>query len=263
MRNQLIDTMVKNLLPVIPLWLRQRLWVISQGGLVRWPPIGRARPESLWRLTPISRLQGLDRGQPIDRYYIERFLATHAQDIRGRVLEIADDTYTRRLGGSRVTQSDVLHIEAGHPKTTIVADLTHPDSLPPDAFDCVICTQTLPVIYDLRAAAHTLQRILKPGGVLLATVPGISKISRYDMDRWGYYWGFTSLATQRLLAEVFGAAQVDVRAHGNVLAAVAFLHGLAAEELEQAELEYHDPDYEVNITARAVKAAAVEGGAHG
>jgi SAM-dependent methyltransferase len=260
MRSQLINTIVKSVLPTVPLWLRQRLWVVYQQGLVRWPPVGRVRPESLWRLKPISRIHGLDRGQPIDRYYIERFLRVHAGDIQGHVLEIADDTYTRQFGGSRVVRSDVLHVEEGHPKTTIVADLTCADYLPCDAFDCIILTQTLPVIYDLQAAVATLHRILKPGGVMLATLPGISKISRYDMERWGYFWSFTSLSAWRLFASAFGEAHVEVQARGNVLIAVAFLHGLAAEELTPDELEYHDPDYEVNITARVVKAESSIGG---
>jgi SAM-dependent methyltransferase len=187
----------------------------------------------LRRLKPISRVFGFDRGLCIDRYYIENFLAKHAEDIRGHVLEIGDDTYTRRFGGDRVARSDVLHVQEGNPKATIVADLTCADSIPSDTFDCIIFTQTLQFIYDVRAAIRHLYRILKPGGVLLATFPGISQISRYDMDRWGDYWRFTTLSARRLFEEVFPPGNVTVRAYGNVLAAVAFLHGLSAEELRR------------------------------
>ncbi|MDT7947006.1 MAG: methyltransferase domain-containing protein [Thermoflexus sp.] len=169
------------------------------------------------------------------------------------MLEIGDDTYTRRFGGDRVARSDVLHVQEGNPKATIVADLTCADSIPSDTFDCIIFTQTLHVIYDVRAAIRHLHRILKPGGVLLATFPGISQINRYDMDRWGDYWRFTTLSARRLFEEVFPPGNVTVRAYGNVLAAVAFLHGLSAEELRREELDYHDPDYELIITVRAVK----------
>jgi SAM-dependent methyltransferase len=134
--------------------------------------------------------------------------------------------------------------------------LTSADHIPSDTFDCVILTQTLQVIYDVPAALRTLYRILKPGGVALVTVAGISKISRYDMDRWGYYWSFTSRSVQRLFQDLFPPTHVRVEAHGNVLAAVAFLHGLATEELRQAELEAFDPDYEMLITVRAVKPQA-------
>jgi SAM-dependent methyltransferase len=247
--SELVKAALKALLPAPARhWLRakfQRLTV--------WPPVGSVRFGDLRRLKPISRVFGFDRGLCIDRYYIENFLAKHAEDIRGHVLEIGDDTYTRRFGGDRVARSDVLHVQEGNPKATIVADLTCADSIPSDTFDCIIFTQTLQVIYDVRAAIRHLHRILKPGGVLLATFPGISQISRYDMDRWGDYWRFTTLSARRLFEEVFPPGNVTVRAYGNVLAAVAFLHGLSAEELRREELDYHDPDYELIITVRAVK----------
>lgn len=217
-------------------------------------PLGRVRFGSLRRLTPLSREFGYDRGLPIDRYYIERFLFANASDIRGRVLEVADDTYTRRFGGSRVTQSDVLHVE-GQPGATIIGDLTSADHIPSDTFDCVILTQTLQFIYDVPAALRTVRRILKPGGTVLATLPGITPIDRYEMDRWGCYWAFTSLSVQRLFEAEFSTRGISIEAHGNVLAASAFLYGLAAEELEQRELDAHDPDYQVVITVRALRPA--------
>ena len=51
------------------------------------PLVGKVRFGDLKRLTPISPKWGLDRGRPIDRSYIESFLAQHASNIRGRVLE--------------------------------------------------------------------------------------------------------------------------------------------------------------------------------
>ncbi len=217
------------------------------------PPVGWVNLGSLGRVKPISQDFGFDRGLPVDRYYIENFLARHAKDIQGHVLEIKEPLYTYKFGGDRITKSDILHVEAGNPKATIVADLTNADHLPPDTFDCIILTQTLQFIYDVPAAIKTLHRILKPGGVLLVTVSGISQISSEDMERWGQYWSFTTLSTQRLFKEVFDQDKVEVIAYGNVLSAIAFLHGLATEELEQSKLDYHDPDYQVLISIRAVK----------
>lgn len=216
-------------------------------------PVGGVNFGDLRRPAPVSRVFGLDRGTPVDRYYIEQFLRSHASEIQRRVLEVGDNFYTRKFGGRRVTRSDILHVTGGNPKATIVADLTRSDDIPADAFDCVILTQTLQFIYDVKAAIRTLYRILKPGGVLLSTVPGISQISRYDMDRWGEYWRFTTLSVRRLFTEVFPPENVRVNAHGNVTAAIAFLHGLAAEELFPEELSHNDPDYELLITLRAVK----------
>lgn len=201
---------------------------------------------------PTSRVFGLDRGHPIDRYYIERFLETQAADIRGRVLEIGEDTYTRRFGGSRVRRRDVLHLWP-EPQATIVADLTAADAIPDATFDCFIMTQTLPFIFDVRAALRHARRILKPGGVLLLTVPGISQVSRYDAERWGDYWRFTPQAVQRLLEEHFSAEAVRITTYGNVRVAAALLDGLAQEDLEPGVLDPVDPDYPVLMTARAVR----------
>ena len=231
-----------------------RRWLqAQQRRLTRWPLVGWVRFGSLRRLQPVSRVFGFDRGQPIDRYYIEAFLQRHSADIRGRVLEIGDPGYTRKFGGDRVTRSDVLHTVPGNPQATLVGDLATGQGIPEKAFDCMILTQTFLVIYDVQAAIANAHAALKPGGVLLATVPGISQISRYDMDRWGDYWRLTDASVHRLFGDVFGAENVTIITHGNVLVACAFLHGLAAHELKQEELYYHDPDYQVLITVRAVR----------
>lgn len=234
-----------------------RHWVVRQRrrlGL-QWPHAGAVRFGSFHRLSPISPIFGLDRGLPIDRYYVEAFLAEHASDVRGRALEMGDPYYIQKFGGDRVETIDVMHVAEGNPRATIVADLTRADHVRSDAFDCVIFTQSLQMIYDVRAALRHLHRILAPGGVLLLTSHGISRIGRrLGRDDWGEYWRITTQSAERLFAETFPGAEVSVGSYGNVLAAVCSLHGLAAEELTRAELDHRDPDYEVIVTVRAVKA---------
>jgi hypothetical protein len=228
----------------------QTLWRLLQTWFRRIPVV---RWGSLRRLTPVSRVFGLDRGQPIDRYYIETFLLHNSADIQGHILEIGDPSYTRMFGGDKVAKSDVLHVTPDNPQATLLGNLATGEGIPSGRFDCMILTQTLPFIHDVHAAVSNCYTALKPRGVLLSTFPGISQISRYDMERWGDYWRFTTLSAKRLFEEVFPTENVEVKAYGNVLVAVAFLHGLAVEELKQKELDYHDPDYEVLITVRAVK----------
>ena len=232
-------------------WLGARLY-----GQEYSPPPGLVRLGSLRRVTPISWVWGCDRGQPIDRYYIEGYLSAHSADIKDHVLEIGDRNYTRRFGGGRVSRSDVLDVAEGNPNATIVGDLTCAGHIPSDTFDCVILTQTLQYIFDLRAAIKTLFRILKPGGAVLVTVPGISKLSGAHRDKdssYSWHWCFSTLSAKRLFEEIFPENNVWVNAYGNVLTAMAFLEGMAAEELCREELDHYDPAYPVTIAVRAVK----------
>ena len=216
------------------------------------PSSGSVRFGDLRRTDPISQVWGFDRGTAIDRYYIENFLTQRSTDIQGRVLEIDENMYTARFGGKRVTQTDILSFSEGNPKATIVADLVSADHVPSNTFDCIIFTQTLQFIYDIRAAIRTLHRILKPNGVLLATFPGISRT--WDpgwKDYW--FWNFTPTSAQRLFQETFSPENLTFQEYGNVLASICFLHGLAAEELQPEELHQREKGYEVLLAIRAVK----------
>jgi hypothetical protein len=213
----------------------------------------------LRRLSPVSRLYGWDRGTPIDRHYIEQFLESHRDAIRGDVLEISENTYTRKFGGDRVTKSDVLHYDDPSPPATVVGDLTNAPQLPSQGFDCVIITQTLMLIYDFNAAVETLHRILKPGGTVIATMPGLTQIADPPW-RKTWHWGFTQSSGQRMFEDVFGVGKVDCQSFGNVLASTSFLQGLAAEELTSRELDFNDPDYQMLIGVVATKPPAANAG---
>jgi hypothetical protein len=208
---------------------------------------------------PISRAFGFDRGTPIDRHYLERFLTEHAADIGGRVLEVGDDTYTRRFGGNRVTQREVLHVTPGNPQATLVGSLETGEGLAGREYDCLIITQTLHCIYDMRAAVRTMRGLLAAGGVALLSIPGISQISRYDADRWGDYWRLTPQSTHRLFEEVFDHKQIEMRVYGNVQTSAGFLHGLSYEDLPPRSFDYDDADYPLLICLR-VKQTSARGG---
>jgi SAM-dependent methyltransferase len=199
----------------------------------------------------VSDIWGYDRGHPIDRYYIERFLASCRADIRGRVLEVKDRRYTVQFG-SGVTHSDVLDLDRANKDATLVADLAEEHSLESNVFDCCIVTQTLHCIYDIHAAVRQLHRMLRPGGVLLATLPTLSRI---DDEGPADHWRLTPATCVRLFGDVFGPEQVSVRGCGNVLASVASLTGMAQEEITQTKLDLQDARYPVVVLVRAVKAS--------
>jgi SAM-dependent methyltransferase len=216
------------------------------------PRPGALRFGDLRRTTPVASDFGYGRGGPVDRYYIESFFGQHSLDVRGRVLEVGDASYTRRFGGGRVTHADVLHVDPDAPEATFIGDLADGSFLPDDAFDCVVLTQTLHLVYDFAAALRTVARALKPGGVLLLTVPGISNV---DPGEWGSTWhySFTRHSVLRMCGDAFPGFEIEVTSFGNVLSAVAFLHGLGQEELSREELDDARPEYAVIHAARVAK----------
>ena len=217
--------------------------------------VGSINFGDLYRTSPVSPIFGIDRGFPIERYYIERFLDRYRGDVRGRCLEMGDPFYINKFGDGQVTQPDVMHYVEGNPEATIIGDLTNADHIPSDAFDCIIFPQARQMIYDMPAALRTLHRILKPGGVLLLTSHGISKIGRrLGRDSWGEYWHITTQSAERLFEDTFPGADVTVGSYGNVLSACCALHGIVSEELDAEDLDVLDPDFEVIVTVRAKKA---------
>jgi SAM-dependent methyltransferase len=235
---------------VLPLRLKRAL---RERQLFTWPPVGRVRLGHLRRTTPISGVYGYDRGLPIDRYYVEQFLAGRAADIRGAALEFRDDTYLRRFAGDALTSIDILNYEPDHPGTTLVADLADADLLPTDSFDCIVCTGVIQLVYDLPAAIRNLHGMLRAGGVLLATLPGITRVARDSTGAWEDHWRLTSVAARKVFTEVFGTESVEVEWYGNPLVAITSLMGMAAQELTAAELNARHPDFELLIGVRAVR----------
>jgi SAM-dependent methyltransferase len=217
-------------------------------------PIGTVRWGSLRRTVPLSRSWGYDRGTPIDRVYIEEFLTKHAADVHGSCLEVLNAEYTHRFGASRVTRSDVLDINSANPLATVFADLGEPDSLPAERFDCIIFTQTLHLVADMRTAVGNVWRAVAPGGVVLLTVPAIGR----HEARKGFHhdrWRVTKSGLEWLLAGITNGS-VEVTTYGNVLACAAYLYGMAAEELRREELQVFDREFPLLVAARITKEPA-------
>lgn len=210
------------------------------------PEIGEVQWGDLRRLSPLSNVFGQDRGTTIRRYYIDKFLKDNCNCITGTVLEVGDDTYSQKFGqpGVRV---DVLNLDTSGLKGSLVGNLVTGEGLPKNRYNAIILTQVLHVVPDMEAALRNIFSALVPEGVLLATVPVITQVSRYDMDRWGDYWRVTDKALKLLADKNIPNCQTTISTYGNHLTAIAALTGLAAEELTQIELDYFDPDYQILI----------------
>ena len=189
---------------------------------------------------------------PIDRYQMEQFFIRQGTDIRGRVLEVGDGTLARKYGREGVGETVVWQVESGGFQNRGTGRHVDPSHFAIEYFDSMILPHALHSTQDVRKAVHSLYQALKPGGVLLATFPGI--LQTYDPD-WGRHWAwtFTPSSIQRLFEEAFSKGNVVTQAFGNVPAMIAVLNGLPREVLRQSELDLYEPGYEVVMTVRAVK----------
>jgi glycosyltransferase involved in cell wall biosynthesis len=216
------------------------------------PPLAWVGLGGLRRISPIDSRRGDGRGTACDHFYVEQFLELHADDIRGRVLEIGSWYYARKFGDGTVTDRHALYPVSGDPRSTLAAHIGG-DGVPTASFDCVILAEPLPTRATLDAAIATAAQALVPGGVLLAAVPGVAHTRPGGLED-GEVTRYTTAAVRSSVESHFGAGNVEVVGNGNVLAALALLHGIAAEELDRDELEHRDPRYELAVCVRAVKA---------
>jgi len=205
------------------------------------------RPFIALRVRPYSASYGANRGTPLDRVYIERFLAQHADAIRGDVLEVNDNRYTTQLG--RDCRSHVVDIRPTNPRATIVADLCVVGSLPRERFDCVILTHTIQLVEDPAAALENVHAALVPEGVALITVPSLSRLDLGNRD----YWRWVPAGLEVLCRRTMPGADVTVQAFGNAGTGAAFFVGLSAENVGRRLLGRDDPNFPVTTCARVAK----------
>ena len=214
--------------------------------------IRRGLPVPRWgnlrRVEPFSPIFGFDRGTPVDRFYQERFLDSSRSVITGRVLEVQVPSYTRTFGRA----VDVSHTVDINPvfRATYTCDLADAPQIPDDSYDCFLVPNTLQHVEDLPAVLRTILRVVKPGGYVLASAPTLLPLIPDAADMWR----LSPEGWRRTLARAWPGCDVSVESHGNCLAAVAAMHGLALEELTEDELSANDPRYPVLVTIKARKA---------
>jgi hypothetical protein len=218
-----------------PRWAT-RLRVASRGlPAPRWGNLRRTRP--------FSEHFGFERGTPIDRYYLHRFLETHRARISGDVLEIQMSSYTRRYGSS-VRTAHTVDINPAH-QPTYACDLARAEGIiPSERYDCLLLPNSLSFFRDLDGCLAQALRVVKPGGVILASTAGLVPLVPDMPD----YWRLTADGWSLVAARAWMGCEVLVEAHGNCLAAVAAMLGLAYEELSADELDVRDPRYPVLVT---------------
>lgn len=216
------------------------------GAARRTASVGPVRMGSLRRLSPLAPVAP---GLPLDGYYVEEFLTQNQHVINGRVLATGDIDYVRRFGGSGVTRTDVLPIEQDADLGPSLIRLGHGSYQPAGTYDCIVLVGGIERVHDLPGVVRALNRLLRPGGTLLATFHGIGPVAPTGVAPT--MWSLTPASASRVFGDVFGPDLVEVAGYGNVLTATAFLHGLGAGDLRPRELRVRDPRFPVLVSVRA------------
>ena len=162
-----------------------------------------------------------------------------------------DDGFTRRFG-TGVERIDVVDIDPHNEHATLLADLTEAGSLPSSAYDCVILTQTLQFVSDVEVAVLNVWQALRPSGVMLVSVPVTSRLDPTSGTS-GDYWRWTPAGLALQLRQLLPDADITVVGLGGLVATLAFVHGLSAEELDASELDVDDPHFPLLACARVAK----------
>jgi SAM-dependent methyltransferase len=200
-------------------------------------------------MEPLSDDHGFGRGTPLDRRYIESFLARHQDAVHGSILEVGDDRYSRRFGAPG--QTTVVDVDRANPQATLSADLCDSASLPADAFDCIVLVETLHLLSAPAACLANCQRALVSGGSLLMTVPALKRLSptRPDSD----FWRFTPAGLELLLARTWDGP-FRIESFGNLRVCLGFLCAQVVEDLDDDDFARNDPRFPLTVAAHARKA---------
>ena len=140
---------------------------------------------NLRRVEPFSKSFGSDRGKPVDRYYLDRFLdaqprADHGPGA-GSAGAVVHEAFRRGPD-----ESHTVDINPGF-QATYVCDLADGAPIPSDYYDCFLAPNTLQHLLDLHPALRTMLRVVKPGGTVLASAAMLLPL----IPEGGDYWRLT------------------------------------------------------------------------
>jgi glycosyltransferase involved in cell wall biosynthesis len=232
--------------------VRTRRWLRARWLKRSTPRAGEVDFGSFGRVTPIRRVFDPDRGTPVGRYYLEAFLRAHQQFPPEPILYLGSGTPEAQVTAGLSTAPS--HRSPSDVESQADRASPSPASMEEPGYSTVIVQGVPSGSSDLVDALRVGGRALRPGGVLLGVFPALARFGIGEAEH-GPQDVFT-LAQVRAAAEsVFGGESLRVETRGNILAALASLHGLAAEELRPDQLAHSDPSFPVVILLHVTRNA--------
>lgn len=217
---------------------------------------------------------GAARGQPIGRYYLHRWLEQIDREWSSgpqRCLEIGDGHFIKESSerawaqkqGKMLTfcEEESLSLDLSDDRADMHADLEDPFATLKEkhllvelekGFDVIVCAQVFEHIDYPVEAIKGLADILRPGGVVLFSVPFISNpVHGHDVHR------FTTVGVSNL-AKKAGLTVISNEAMGNSLVTIGYLLELASDDFTEEELLIKDPHQYVGVYAVLSKPSSNE-----
>jgi SAM-dependent methyltransferase len=192
----------------------------------------------LRRRAPFCPQYGFSRGDPIDRYYLRRFIAEIRCQVKGITLEIGGQKQNRKTYGfDQVTEYRTMDICSAE-GVDIIADAHDPRVFSEDSFDSIALFNVLEHCERPWVVVENLGKWLRPGGKVFCMVPNAQRIHPAPKD----FWRLCPDALQSLFAS-FRIHQL--KTYGNLFSTVASLSGVAIQELTPTDLTQNDPRYPV------------------
>lgn len=204
---------------------------------------------SFKRRAPFCPDFGYSRGTPIDRYYLDKFIAEIRDEVVGDTLEIGGKRQNQELYGFTRAASYLTMDVAPHPDVEVVADVHNAAAFPPGSVDTVVLLNVLEHCENPPLAVENVHRWLRDGGRVFCMVPNAQRVHGAPND----FWRPLPSAID-LLFSAFPERRLFV--YGNALSAVASLLGVAAEELSGEDLDWRDDEYPVATCIVARKHSA-------
>ncbi|MGX7896310.1 glycosyltransferase family 2 protein [Tsuneonella sp. HG222] len=194
----------------------------------------------LARRRPVGTAFGRDRGTSIDQFYIDKFFQRHAGAMRGRIEWLRPEPAPALPEGNFAYTFEAEPSGANRVRE-VAAKFEYEPASAPDGHDCIAWHHGAHDPLELERLIARSRVRLNPGGVLLATLPGVAGgVQTAGADG---FWAPTPDGARRMFEREFGEGNVEVTSFGNVYAATSFLQGLAVEDIDAAWLDGVDPAF--------------------
>jgi SAM-dependent methyltransferase len=214
----------------------RRMQALQEAGFIV-PDVGALKWGDLRRTQPLCQFFGFTRGTPIDRYYLNRFVESIRDEVRGITLEIGGEKQNRDLFGFKcATEYRVLDLPGL--SDDVAGDVSRRDTFAENTFDSIVIFNVLEHCERPQQVVDNIHRWLQPGGKAFVLVPTAQKLHPAPGD----YWRPLPQGLQSLFRAF---SKHETRTYGNIATVIASFHGIAAEELTGEELDFNHPDYPV------------------